>query len=257
MPLKTVAADQALEFKHIIVFTDGACSGNPGPGGWGAVVVTPEGHVTELGGSVESTTNNRMELAAAIFALKFLSKDLRPIALYTDSTYLIRGITQWLWGWKKKGWKTAENDPVQNQDQWQELEKLITARGKKGQVSWHYSRGHMGTPGNERCDSIAVSMSQGKWMELYNGPLLGYDIPIYDVPEDTTLPEMRPNEEKKPAFSYLSYLGGQVCRHKDWASCERRVKGQSGAKFKKAMTAQDEIKILSEWNLPPTTPIKE
>jgi ribonuclease HI len=120
-----------------------------------------------------------------------------------------------------------------------------------------YSRGHVGTPGNERCDEIAVCFSQKKWVELYEGKLLSYSVPIYDVPDDCELPEMRPKEAKKVAYSYLSVVGGSVCRHKDWASCERRVKGQSGAKFKKAMSAEAEPEILKEWGLSPKVEIKD
>jgi ribonuclease HI len=241
-----------LAFKNIIVFTDGACSGNPGKGGWGSIIVTPDGMVRELGDSAPNTTNNRMEMAAALFALKELSDETRTIDLYTDSTYLIRGITQWVWGWKKRGWKTAENAEVQNRDMWEALLEVISLRDKKSKINWLYSRGHAGIPGNERCDEIAVNFSQGKRNQLYSGPLLKYDIAIHDLPDDTTLPEMKPRGEKKIAHSYLSVLNGKVERHKDWPSCERRVKGKSGAKFKKAMNENDEAEILTAWGLSTT-----
>jgi ribonuclease HI len=236
---------------RIAIFTDGACSGNPGPGGWGAIVVNPEGAVKELGGKVPETTNNRMELTATIASLVSVRKDLRPVTLYTDSTYVIRGITQWIWGWRKNGWKNGDGNEVLNRDLWEDLLSVVSARGAEGKISWLYSRGHVGTPGNERCDEIAVAFSQGKWVELYSGPLLKYSVAIFDLPEDSELPEMRQREEKKVAHSYLSFLGGEVYRHSDWASCERRVKGRSGAKFKKAMSAADEPKILAEWGLSP------
>jgi ribonuclease HI len=244
-------------FKSILIFTDGACSGNPGPGGWGAIVATPDGHVRELGAGSKETTNNRMEIAAAIHALKYAQKFSGPIDLYTDSTYVIRGITQWIWGWRKKGWKNGEGEEVSNRDMWEELFKQVMDRGENGNINWLYSRGHIGTPGNERCDQIAVAFSKNKWVDLYDGPLLQYGIAIFDVPENTELPEMRPREEKKAAYSYLSYLQGEVYRHRDWSSCERRVKGRSGAKFKKAMAAADEAKILAEWGLSASVPIKE
>lgn len=244
-------------FDKILVFTDGACSGNPGPGGWGAVIVNPNGDVTELGGKENPTTNNRMELFSAIAALRAIADLEKKVVLYTDSTYLIRGITQWIWGWKKRGWQNAEGEPVLNKDLWQELSRLDNERSKFGKIEWLYSRGHVGTPGNERCDEIAVQFSKGQWVDLYSGPLLKYQIPIFDLPEDTTLPEMKPKTEKKVAYSYLSLLNGEVWRHRDWPSCERRVKGQSGAKFKKAMEAADESKILSEWGLKPNTNIKD
>lgn len=237
------------DLNSILIFTDGACSGNPGPGGWAAICVSPDGHVKEIGGHREHTTNNVMELAATIEALKQIRKLDIPVILYTDSTYVIRGITQWIWGWMKRGWKNAEGLDVANQEIWQELLRLVQARGASGKIDWRYSRGHVGTPGNERCDEIAVAFSQKKWVELYEGPLLKYSIAIYDVPEDSSLPEMRPKLEKKVAYSYLSNLGGIVHRHKDWASCERRVKGRSGAQFKKALSETEESSILAGWGL--------
>ncbi len=246
---------QALD--SILIFTDGACSGNPGPGGWGAVIATPDGNVLELGGGKDHTTNNEMELLATIESLRKIRTLKLPILLYTDSTYVIRGITQWIWGWKKKGWKTAEGKEVSHQDLWQTLLDLTLARKNENPIQWLYSRGHVGTPGNERCDVIAVAYSQKKWVELYKGSLLKYDIAIYDLPEDGSLPEMRPKQEKKVAYSYLSCLGGVVYRHKEWSSCERRVKGQSGARFKKAMSASEEKEILKDWGFSDSAEVKE
>jgi ribonuclease HI len=250
-----VAVDPVLEFKNILIFTDGACSGNPGKGGWAAIIATPDGQVKEIGGKAAETTNNRMEISAALFALLEIGSKKENISLYTDSTYLIRGITQWIWGWKKREWKNAEGEDVQNQDLWERLHKVVLAY--PGKIEWLYSRGHIGIPGNERCDEIAVKFTEGKWVDLYEGPLLKYSVAIYDLPEDTTLPEMKPKQEKKVAYSYLSYLNGEVWRHRDWPSCERRVKGQSGAKFKKAMAAEEEARILAEWNLGAGTKIQE
>lgn len=245
-------------FKNsLLIFSDGACSGNPGPGGWAAVIATPDGQVKELGGSSPETTNNRMEMVACLKALQSVQKREGEVYFYTDSTYVIRGITQWIWGWKKRGWKNAEGGEVSNRDLWEELFRMVMDRGSENKIHWKYSRGHVGTPGNERCDEIAVAFSQGKWVDLYEGPLLKYTVAIYDVPEDEPLPEMRPKEAKKPAYSYLSLVGGEVYRHRDWASCERRVKGQSGAKFKKAMTAEEEKSILQEWGLSESSVIRE
>ncbi len=234
-------------FSKILIFSDGACSGNPGPGGWGSVIVFPEGEVLELGGGSDHTTNNDMELTASIRALQKIKDRNEEVVFYTDSTYLIRGITQWIWGWMRNGWKTAEGNEVSNQDRWKDLVGLVRARGSGAKIEWLYSRGHVGTPGNERCDEIAVAFSQKKWVSLYQGSLLKYQIAIYDVPEDGSLPPMREKTEKKPAFSYLSVIGGEVLRHRDWSSCERRVKGRSGAKFKKALSEQDELEILKSW----------
>ena len=245
-------------FQDIVVFTDGACSGNPGPGGWGAIIVTPSGHVRELGDGDSSTTNNRMEMTAVKAALSHLRNTEGDIKIYTDSTYVIRGITQWVWGWKRSGWKTAEGKEVLNKDIWEDLFSLVQARKSKGTLTWHYVRGHRGTPGNERCDDIAVGFSKGTYVNLYQGSLLKYDVAVYDLPEPEPLPEMKPkNGAKEAPYSYLSNIGGVIYRHKDWGSCERRVKGQSGAKFKKAMSAAEEKEVLKSWGLPPTADVKE
>ncbi|MFN4283048.1 MAG: ribonuclease HI [Alphaproteobacteria bacterium] len=130
-------------------FTDGACSGNPGPGGWGAVLRW-RGAEKELKGGEAQTTNNRMELMAAIAALESLTRPL-PVDLYTDSQYLRQGITGWIHGWKKNGWKTADRKPVKNVDLWQRLE----AAANLHQVRWHWVKGHSGHPENERADALA------------------------------------------------------------------------------------------------------
>ena len=243
------------DFKSTIIFSDGACTGNPGPGGWASILASPDGRVLELGGKDPSTTNNRMEIMGSLMALKALKKDhAYPVVLYTDSTYVIRGITEWIWAWRSRGWKNAEGNDVSNRDLWEELSRELL-RLKPLAVDWKYVRGHTGVPGNERCDEIAVAFANGKWVDLYEGPLLNYEVAIFDLPEDQGLPEMRPREKKAPAFSYLSYQGGVVRRHKSWTNCERRVKGQSGAKFKKAMSAAEEPQILKGWGLNVKTPI--
>lgn len=235
----------------IVVFADGASSGNPGPGGWGAVIATPDGQVLELGGGDPQTTNNRMELQGVIEALDALSQKPGPVAVYTDSVYVIRGITQWVWGWRNRGWKTAEGKDVANPDLWKQLMALVARRGKENPIEWHFVRGHRGIPGNERVDEIAVAFSQRRRPSLYRGPLLKYPIAIHDIPDDTSLPEMKERAPKAAAYSYLSLIGGTPMRHSSWAECERRVKGQSGARFKKAMSAEDETQILRSWGFGP------
>jgi len=241
-----------MTFTRTLIFSDGACSGNPGPGGFGTIVVTPNGLVKELGGRDPDTTNNRMELMGAIRGIA-IAMDLDPaeIEVYTDSTYVIRGITQWIWGWKKRGWKTAEGEEVANRDLWEKLYSLVYRPGS-AKIFWKYVRGHRGTPGNERVDEIAVAFTQGKRPTLYDGPLLRYGVAIHDLPDDTSLPEPKPIQEKKAkAYSYLSVVNGSPARHATWPECEQRVKGRSGAKFKKAMSAQDEVTILGEWGFAP------
>jgi ribonuclease HI len=236
----------------IIVFTDGAAKGNPGPGGWGAIVLTPEQHVTELGGGSPHTTNNKMELGGAIAALRHVADRPEAVAIYTDSTYLIQGITQWVWGWRKRGWKTAQGTEVLNRDLGEELSALTGARAR-GSIDWRWVRGHVGTPGNERCDEIAVAYAAQRAAELYAGPLTGYDRPILQVPEDTAVPPRRSssNTPKVAAHSYVSVVGGVPMRHSTWADCERRVKGQPGARFKKSASAADESAILRGWGIDP------
>ncbi len=134
---------------HVVVFTDGACSGNPGPGGWGAILMSGT-HRKEISGSEAASTNNRMELAAAIGALEAL-KHPSFVALHTDSNYLKDGITKWIHGWKRNGWRTADKKPVKNVDLWQRLEIAL----KPHQIEWHWVKGHAGHPENERADELA------------------------------------------------------------------------------------------------------
>jgi ribonuclease HI len=149
-----------------VVYTDGACSGNPGPGGWGVVVQFTNGQEQELGGGAAQTTNNRMELQAAIEAVKFLESISVPSAkacIFTDSEYVKNGITKWLLNWKKRGWKTAQGKPVLNQDLWEALDAL-----KPNHHEWQYIKAHAGHPGNERADAIARAFSLKQTPKLAN-----------------------------------------------------------------------------------------
>lgn len=134
---------------EVKIYTDGACRGNPGPGGWGAVL-RYRGREKELSGAEALTTNNRMELLAAIMALEKLRRRCR-VRLTTDSEYLRKGITEWLPDWKQRGWKTANRKPVKNQDLWQRLDAAAT----RHEIHWHWVKGHSGHPGNERADALA------------------------------------------------------------------------------------------------------
>jgi ribonuclease HI len=135
--------------KIVEIFTDGTCRGNPGPGGWGALL-RYAGEVKELYGGEAETTNNRMELMAAIQALESLKRKCK-VQLTTDSEYVKNGITQWIQSWKKRGWKTANKKPVKNMDLWQRLDKAVSEHD----VDWHWVRGHTGHPENERADELA------------------------------------------------------------------------------------------------------
>ncbi|MEP4379946.1 MAG: ribonuclease HI [Alphaproteobacteria bacterium] len=134
---------------RIVIYTDGACSGNPGPGGWGAILRAGE-HEKELSGGEDETTNNRMELMAAIAALEEL-KQPSPVDLYTDSTYVRDGIMKWIHNWKRNGWKTAARKPVKNVDLWKRLEQVMEPHD----IEWHWVKGHAGHPDNERADELA------------------------------------------------------------------------------------------------------
>ncbi len=133
----------------VVIYTDGACRGNPGPGGWGAILTSGEKEREICGGEL-ATTNNRMELMAAIVALETLKRPCK-VELHTDSQYLRNGITEWLRGWKARGWKTAAKEPVKNEDLWRRLDE---ARSRH-EVSWHWVKGHAGHPMNERADGLA------------------------------------------------------------------------------------------------------
>ena len=133
----------------VVIYTDGACSGNPGPGGWGSVLMY-NGHRREMSGGEKETTNNRMEMMAVIAALEALTRSCK-IVLHTDSTYVMKGMTEWLAGWKARGWKTASKQPVKNVDLWQRLDEAIA----RHEVQWKWVKGHSGVPGNERADELA------------------------------------------------------------------------------------------------------
>jgi ribonuclease HI len=227
------------------IFTDGSSRGNPGPGGWAAVVVSDD-KVIELGGGEKETTNNRMELRAAVEGLKKAPKDSN-MTVYTDSSYLIHGITKWIKGWKRNGWKTKAKDDVLNRDLWEKLDDLIEERG----VSWKYVGGHVGIVGNERCDHIATAFADGRKISLYKGTLAGYDLPdILDVSHDAAKHSKKSSSSSRSraqAHSYVSSVGGTIAVHHSWPECEKRVKGVRGARYKKALNAEDEALIIDEF----------
>lgn len=241
--------------KRTVVFTDGSSKGNPGPGGWGVVIVSVDGTVRELGGGAARTTNNKMELTGAIEALSALRSSAGPLDIYTDSTYVIQGIREWIHGWRRRGWKTATGADVMNRELWEVLSDLTSARGPRN-ISWHYVRGHVGTPGNERVDRIADAYATSQPMPLYAGPLADY--PVHDIlrlPDDTAVPPRKNaspgGNSKAAAYAYLSVVDGTPMRHATWAECEARVKGRSGARFKKATSATEQDAILRAWGVDP------
>ena len=227
------------------IFTDGSSRGNPGPGGWGAVIVAGAA-VKELGGAENPTTNNKMELMAAVEGLRHAPEGA-PVELYTDSSYLINGITKWIKGWKRSGWKTKAKADVLNRDLWEKLDSLMQSHS----VKWTYVGGHIGVLGNERCDHIATAFADGRDIKLYSGPLSSYDLPrILDISHDelkATSKKSDSSRSRAKAYSYVSSVGGVIEVHHTWAECEKRVKGVKGARYKKSLSADDEQAVIAEF----------
>jgi len=227
--------------KKVIIFCDGASKGNPGPGGYGAVVVWGD-KVMELGGFEKHTTNNRMELSGVIVALEKLPPKLTEIIVYTDSKYLINGVTGWIYGWQKNNWRTKEKKEVLNKDLWEKLVVLI----KDKKIKWNYVGGHVGVAGNERCDEIASGFATGEKVDLYKGTLQKYNINILDLGHDKEKKAVKSNKNIK-AYSYLSLINGVLTIDKTWAECEKRVKGVRGVKYQKAVSPEHEAEIIRAW----------
>lgn len=224
-----------------IIFTDGSSRGNPGPGGWGAVVVEEE-NVKELGGRESKTTNNRMELTAVVEALASTKAD--EVSVHTDSSYLISGITEWIEGWKKNNWKTKTKEDVLNRDLWESLDEQISGR----EVLFRKVSGHAGVPANERCDVIATSYADNNPVLLYKGDLTDYSIDIDHIDASPVAQEKKSKSKNKgPAYSYVSCIKGVVLVHKTWEECKARVDGVSGALFKKSQSVEDEQNIISDF----------
>ncbi len=233
---------------EITIFCDGASKGNPGTGGWGAIVTNGE-VIEELGGFEANTTNNRMELKAALEALtKARMLGNGAVTAYTDSNYVINGITKWVHGWQRNGWVTKDKKRVMNQDLWEPLLKAIEAFDTS--IVWEYVGGHVGVAGNERVDTIASDFAIGKKVQLYAGPVSGYGIDVSNIDFDAALVKTKSatkERSKSKAYSYISKVDGKVLVHKTWAECEARVKGKT-ARFKKSLSQEDEANIIKEFS---------
>jgi ribonuclease HI len=233
---------------QIIIFTDGASKGNPGLGGFGAVIIFPENKVLELGGFDKYTTNNKMELAGAVQALKEIQNREEEVIVYTDSKYLINGITSWVYGWQKNGWQTKEKKDVSNKELWQNI--LLLTVGKK--IAWNYVGGHVGVVGNERCDEIASGLATGEKIDFYRGSLSQYGKDILDLGHNEEMKTLKKSKSQKSnikAYSYLSLVDGILKIDQTWSDCEKRVKGKKGAKYKKSISESDEKDIQKSWGL--------
>jgi ribonuclease HI len=227
----------------IRIITDGACIGNPGRGGWAALIMQ-DGQLTEIGGHEAHTTNNRMELRAAIEALRHVSPDA-PVHIVTDSSYLMNGITKWLAGWQRRGWITSTGTPVKNADLWRELDALTGAR-----VTWERVKGHAGHPENERADAIAQAHAQrrdpGPTPDLAQlAQAAAPTAPAADTNLVAAITARRPGRT-----TYLSLLGPDLQRHATWDACRNRVHGVPNARYKKATSAEQEIATVKGWGLP-------
>jgi ribonuclease HI len=242
---------------EIIIYTDGSSLGNPGPGGWGSVLLFGDEKVVELGGREKESTNNRMEMTASIKALKEIEKrkvggDI--IKIHTDSSYLLNGITMWIHSWVKNNWKTKTGDDVLNKDLWEELYKVQANLKNKFEIEWIKVAGHTGVKLNERCDEIATSFSADNTVILFTGTLANYEKLFGHVRQaqgDFLQEEEKQKNKKssKAVYSYVSMIGGKVYSDKTWAECEKRVKGKAGAKYKKVFSKEEEQDLVAEWTL--------
>lgn len=234
---------------EIIIYTDGSSRGNPGPGGWGAVVATKE-MVTEIGGRDGHTTNNKMELTAAIKSLE-LVRDLGSaftVDMRADSRYVINGITKWIFGWQKNGWKNTQKEEVANRDLWESLAEVVADLQMSGsKILWNYTPGHAGIAGNDRVDEIATARARGENIKLFKGSRAEYSIDLTPSVGNQKLLATKKIRAKGKAYSYVSFVKGKGMTHSTWAECERRVKGVPNVKFKKTIDAEDERKTLLLW----------
>jgi ribonuclease HI len=228
------------------IISDGACSKNPGPGGWGLIVVTPDERVQEFGGAEEETTNNRMELFGVYRGLQEVYRFLNThpdasvtsirVRVVSDSKYVLEGAEHSLPKWLDRGWKTVAGDPVKNQDLWEKILKGQEVLSELG-VEFEYVlvKGHAGSEANERVDQIAVKYSRGESIQLFQGDLRSYSVSL-DL-----------SAKFEPV--YLSYVGGKLERHATWDACKKATEGKHGAKYKKVKNRLEEQETLMAWGV--------
>jgi ribonuclease HI len=229
--------------REVRIYTDGACIGNPGPGGW-AALIEADGQREELSGAAPQTTNNRMELTAVIEALRRVPPPT-PVRVITDSQYVMQGLTRWLPGWRRRGWRTANGQPVLNRDLW---EQLVALDG--GRVRWEWVRGHQGHPGNTRVDALARARAREALAQRRAAGAQEAVPPA--APTRPGTPADPASSRDRPRWPrYLSLVDGELRRHPDWPSCQRHVHGKRGARFKKCRSAAEEQATVAAWGLPP------
>ncbi len=236
--------------KTLTIYTDGASRGNPGPGGWAAVLMTDK-EVVELAGRKDGATNNQMELEAAIQGLGYAVKNFKgyTVALHADSAYVLNGIASWLDGWVRKGWVTMAKKPVENKDQWVKLMMFRDELGKKLELI--KVAGHSGHEFNDRCDELAVGYALGEKLKLFNGGLKDYKAQLVATPPKSAPKKKSSSKDKNtgPAYSYVSFVNGKVYADKTWKECEARVKGTKGAKYKKVFSKAEETGLVQDYTL--------
>lgn len=226
----------------ITIFTDGASRGNPGPGGYGSIIVYHD-TVLEIGGREDLTTNNRMELLAVISALEKIAKEKDEIIIYTDSAYVASGSTRWVFGWQKNGWMTSQKENVLNRDLWEKILELT----KNKKIDWRILKGHSGIAPNERCDVIATSFADNKPIVLYFGAKERYGVNL-SVPDQNQLQAKPPS--RVYAYSYVTEIGGHIETYKTWEECYSHVHKVPGARYKKAKSQEEEDQIIEEFKKP-------
>lgn len=241
--------------QSVIAFTDGSCSGNPGQGGWGSVLCLNDkdsktAHIIELGGyGGEQTTNNEMEIVAVLEVFSYLEKTSKDaptsmrLVIATDSTYVLKGVSQWMTRWEVNGWKTKSGDEVANLSLWK---KLLSFK-KRWSRNFEIKKvdAHSGHPANERADQIAVDFSKKRRVDLFSGSLEKSPFQINDFSLQ------RSNSNQRVPFKpiYLSLVHGELQEHRSWPECQNRVQGVSGAKFKKVKTKQEKDSVLKSWGI--------